>query len=42
MNDMENLIYWEGNNMAGNDKKYDIENVEEIADSPIRGKKIIF
>lgn len=28
--------------MAGNDKKYDIENVEEIADSPIRGKKIIF
>lgn len=28
--------------MAGNDKKYDIENVKEIADSPIRGKKIIF
>lgn len=28
--------------MAGNDKKYDLDNVEPKNDSPIKGKKIIF
>lgn len=35
-------ILRKGDIMAGNDKIYDLENVAEIEDSPIRGKKIIF